>query len=143
MSSETIELANAIVESFGHLIAPMKSKDIYEMINEFEKAEGMSVVFDAVELQGTQKFYTEGRNNFYKSISFKKKFLEHLVEIVKFMEEERKKFQKKPLMRPCKFCKELFSIRSWDCKKFCSDPCRWKQQRKDRMEVVMVRMAKK
>ena len=97
MSSETIELANAIVESFGHLIAPMKSKDIYEMINEFEKAEGMSVVFDAVELQGTQKFYTEGRNNFYKSISFKKKFLEHLVEIVKFMEEERKKFQEKAI----------------------------------------------
>lgn len=93
--ADLIGKANITVESLGHILASMNSKEIYEMINEFNIAEGASVIYDAMELQGTQKIYTQGREKFWGEVTFKKKFLEHLVEIVKFMEEEKKKFHEK------------------------------------------------
>lgn len=89
---DLIEKANLTVQQFGQLLMTLKSDEIYEMINKFSEAESASVIFDAMELQGTQKIYTQGREKYWGEVAFKKQFLEHLVEIVKFLEEEREKF---------------------------------------------------
>lgn len=92
-----LEKANLTVQSLGHILASMSSEEIYKMINEFSSAEAASVIYDAMALQGTFNMYEgQGREKFWGEVSFKKAFLEHLVEIVKFLEDERKKFEEGP-----------------------------------------------
>lgn len=91
MDSEIIEKANMTVEGLGGILTTYKSEDIKEMINQFNQAEGASVVFDAMHFQKPGGFYGEqGGTKFWDNVKYKKQFLENLLPLIEFIEKTKR-----------------------------------------------------
>ena len=91
MNREILDEATVTVLSLGPIIGSMDSEQIIKMINEFSLIESASVVFDAMQLQGSPNIYDgTTREKFWNEVSFRKEFLEKLLPLVQFVEKTKK-----------------------------------------------------
>lgn len=94
MEVKPLNDANKLILEVGKILTQYDTEQVYEMINQFNLAESASVVFDAMALQGEFNMYEgHGREKFWNNARFKKQFLELVVPLVKFLNEEEAKFR--------------------------------------------------
>ena len=85
----TIRKSNRIILMLGQILKKFDADDIIEMINQYNHAEGASIVFDALAMEGSP--YPGGRAKFWDEVSFKKSFLQKLEPLVRFLNEQEAK----------------------------------------------------
>lgn len=87
---DTIEKSNVMIIQVGSILKHFDADNICKMISQYSLSEAASVIFDAMAMEGVGP-YPGGREKFWNEVSFKKKFLEKLEPVVRFLNEQEAK----------------------------------------------------